>query len=47
VDRLIGLVAGLLVAAFVLPIVAGFAVQAVPALVWLLVLLGVLRLFLS
>lgn len=46
-DRLIGFVVALLVVALLLPIVAEFAVQAVPVLVASLVLLGVLRLFLS
>jgi hypothetical protein len=45
-DRLIGLVVVLLLVVVALPIVAGYAAGAVPALLSLLVFLGVLRLFL-
>lgn len=45
-DRLIGLVVVLLLVAVVLPTAAGYAVRAVPALIALLVLLGIGRLLL-
>jgi hypothetical protein len=44
VDRLIGLVVALLLVVVALPIVAGYAAGAIPALLSLLVLIGFVRL---
>jgi hypothetical protein len=46
VNRALGTVSALLVGCLLLPTVAGYAAQAVPVLVSLLVLLGFLRLLL-
>lgn len=43
-DRALGAIVTLLIGCLLLPIVAGYAVQLIPALVALLVLLGVVRL---